>query len=368
VAGDAGRLRQIAGMARLRELAADWQDGGAASGQPVTGKVVGTGEGLGAGLGGVGDGLGDVGDGLFGLGDVGDGLVGLGDVGDGLVGLGDVGDGLVGLGDVGDGLGDVGDGLGDGGAQLGTVMVSSSRVTAPLRASIRPTMVTPVVTEIDVKARTLPWKEEPVPSVAELPTCQNTLQAEAPLVRTTELAESVTSVEPIWKMKTAFGSPCAFRVSAPPTSSPDEALYTPGVSVWPAPMNEPTLLAGLRPAASLYAVVKSDWAPAATPSVTCMVPVTMPGGNPVTALPGLRPRSPLMTVGPVLVTVVAARTPKLPAVPRPTGGFAAPAGDCVAMIMAMAALITRNVASHEQPVALCEARPLISVIDRAFLQ
>jgi hypothetical protein len=40
-----------------------------------------------------------------------------------------------------------------------------------------------------------------------------------------------------------------------------------------------------------------------------MVPLlTVPGGNPVTAVPGLTPRSPLITLGPVFVTVVPART------------------------------------------------------------
>ena len=68
-------------------------------------------------------------------------------------------------------------------AQLGTVIVSSSRVTAPLRASARPAIVSPVSTEIDVRARTLPAKSELVPRVAELPTCQNTLQAWASPVR-----------------------------------------------------------------------------------------------------------------------------------------------------------------------------------------
>ena len=143
-------------------------------------------------------------------------------------------------------------GVGVGGiAQVGAVIVSSSRVTAPLRASARPAMVSPVSTEIDVRARMVPVKAEFVPRVAELPTCQNTLQAWAPLVRMTLLAESVTSVEGAWKMKTAFGSPPAFRVSDPPTSSEDEALYTPGASVWPAPMKAGTLAVGLRPAASL---------------------------------------------------------------------------------------------------------------------
>ena len=109
-------------------------------------------------------------------------------------------------------------------AQVGEVIVSSSRVTAPLRASARPAMVSPVFTEIDVRARMLPAKAEFVPRVAELPTCQNTLQAWAPLVRMTLLAESVTSVDGAWKMKTAFGSPPASSVSDPPTSSEDDAL------------------------------------------------------------------------------------------------------------------------------------------------
>src|ERR1700712_4213305 len=42
----------------------------------------------------------------------------------------------------------------------------------------------------------------------------------------------------------------------------------------------------------------------------------MPGGNPVTAVPGLRPRLPSRTVGPVLVTVEPASTAKFAAVPR----------------------------------------------------
>src|SRR6185436_2222122 len=43
--------------------------------------------------------------------------------------------------------------------------------------------------------------------------------------------------------------------------------------------------------------------------------MTIPGGKPVTALPGLTPRSPATMLGPVLVTVEPPRTPKLAAVP-----------------------------------------------------
>jgi hypothetical protein len=98
----------------------------------------------------------------------------------------------------------------------------------------------------------------------------------------------------------------------------------------------------------LNAVVKSIWACAATASVMCWVPFTMPGGNPVTEVPGLRPRSPLMTVRPVLVTVVPARTPKLPAVPRPTGAVAATA-DCpkVSVATAMTPATTGQAASQK---------------------
>jgi len=39
-------------------------------------------------------------------------------------------------------------------------------------------------------------------------------------------------------------------------------------------------------------------------------PVTLPGGKPVTAVPGLTPKSPVMTVGPVLVTVEAPKNRK----------------------------------------------------------
>jgi hypothetical protein len=129
-------------------------------------------------------------------------------------------------------------------------------------------------------------------------------------------------------MKTASGLPCAFSVSAPLTCSEDVALYTPGESVWPGTVNpEGKLPDGLRPAASLYAVVRSDWATTATASAECTAPFTVPGGNPVIAVPGLTPRSPLIVLGPVLVTVDPASTAKLPAVPRPTGATAAPAAN-----------------------------------------
>ena len=60
--------------------------------------------------------------------------------------------------------------------------------------------------------------------VAELPTCQKTLQGCAPLTRLTTLDGAVIRVEPIWKMKTAFGSPWASRVTVPVRFSDEVAL------------------------------------------------------------------------------------------------------------------------------------------------
>ena len=109
-------------------------------------------------------------------------------------------------------------------AQIALVMVSVSNVTAPFMACNRPSTVTPVVSVIEVKARMVPLKVEPVPSVAELPTCQKMLHDWVPLMRLTLLPDAVVSVEPIWKMKTALGSPWALSVRVPVRPSEDADL------------------------------------------------------------------------------------------------------------------------------------------------
>jgi hypothetical protein len=78
--------------------------------------------------------------------------------------------------------------------QVEVVMVLSSSVTAPLRASARPCKVAPVFIEIDESARIVPTKELDVSSVAELPTCQKTLHARTPPERTTLLAGFAVNV------------------------------------------------------------------------------------------------------------------------------------------------------------------------------
>lgn len=96
-------------------------------------------------------------------------------------GVGDEDGDSVGLG-VTSGAGDSsGVGLGEGvaAAHVDGVTVFVSKVTAPLRARRRPPTIASVSALIDVSARMFPLKVEFVPKVAELPTCQNTLQLRA---------------------------------------------------------------------------------------------------------------------------------------------------------------------------------------------
>ena len=66
--------------------------------------------------------------------------------------------------------------------------------------------------------------------------------------------------------------------------------------------------------------------------------MSVPGGNPVTEVPGLSPRfPPAMVVGPVLVTVEPARTLKFPAVPNGTGDGGAHVAEVVKVHTKLAA-------------------------------
>jgi hypothetical protein len=69
-------------------------------------------------------------------------------------------------------------------SHVGRVIESWIRVTSALRARSRPAMFAPFPTVMDVKAMIVPTKLEPDPRVAELVTCQKTLQAWAPLAST----------------------------------------------------------------------------------------------------------------------------------------------------------------------------------------
>ena len=98
---------------------------------------------------------------------------------------------------------------------LGAMILSSSSVTGPPRASTRPATVTPVLIVMEPRARMVPVKVELAPSVAEPATCQKTLQALALLTNVTELDGAVTRSDLAWKIHTASGSLWASSVSPP---------------------------------------------------------------------------------------------------------------------------------------------------------
>src|SRR5438105_991592 len=77
---------------------------------------------------------------------------------------------------------------------IGTPMILESRVTAAVRANSRPSTVAPVVTVMEANARMFPLNTEPVPRVAELPTCHTTLAAWAPPLKITWRPDVVTRV------------------------------------------------------------------------------------------------------------------------------------------------------------------------------
>lgn len=97
-------------------------------------------------------------------------------------------------------------------AQLSFVIVFESSVTPPVRATSEPFTCAPVVAEIAIPAMMCPTNVEEVPSVAEVPTSQKTLQAWVPLVSVTVLPLAVLKSEAVSKINTAFGFPPPLRV------------------------------------------------------------------------------------------------------------------------------------------------------------
>src|SRR5579859_2990455 len=102
--------------------------------------------------------------------------------------------------------------------QEGTLTLLLSNVTAPVRASALPFSVALVPSVMDAWAKMLPWNNEKVPKVAELPICQVTFLAWAPPIRMTRILgtppvvpAAVVSADPTWKIQTAFALPLRVR-------------------------------------------------------------------------------------------------------------------------------------------------------------
>jgi hypothetical protein len=80
------------------------------------------------------------------------------------------------------------------------VIVLVSKVTSPFRARARPAIFAPFLRWISVRAMMVPTNVVVVSRVAELLTCQKTLQGSAPLMRATVAPGAVTRVLPVLKM------------------------------------------------------------------------------------------------------------------------------------------------------------------------
>jgi len=89
----------------------------------------------------------------------------------------------------------------------GFVTVLVTKVTAATCVNTLPSTVAPVCSVTEADARIFPRKSVP-PKVAELPTCQKTLDALAPFVRITWQQLPTVRVEAgIWKIQTALELP-----------------------------------------------------------------------------------------------------------------------------------------------------------------
>lgn len=90
-----------------------------------------------------------------------------------------------------------------------------SSVTAPMRASARPSKTAPCAIEMGVWARMIPWSTEVVPSVSELPTTRWMFPASAPPARMMCRPDVRVNLEAIWKMKTPPRFPYVLSVRSP---------------------------------------------------------------------------------------------------------------------------------------------------------
>src|SRR5688572_15422823 len=94
-------------------------------------------------------------------------------------------------------------------------MVLPAIVTPPVLANALPSSLAPVLSVIDCIAITVPFITEVVPKVADVPTCQKMLDANAPPLKKTLRPDVVVNVDAICIMKTAFASPFASNVKSP---------------------------------------------------------------------------------------------------------------------------------------------------------
>ena len=106
-----------------------------------------------------------------------------------------------------------------------TTLVSNTNAPEPSApASKRPQEVARFCIVIEAEARMLPLNVVPVPSVAELPTNHQTLDALAPPVSSIVLLAAVVSVEGAWKIQTSSGPPLSVKVPVTPIDELESAM------------------------------------------------------------------------------------------------------------------------------------------------
>ena len=108
------------------------------------------------------------------------------------------------------------------GAGVATTALVPAKVTAPFRARSASNVPPVPDTEMDVKATTVPKKVLVAPKVADVPICQKTLPACAPLVRATTAEAAVVKVVAIWNTNLALGFPPALSVRVPVAKAAEE--------------------------------------------------------------------------------------------------------------------------------------------------
>jgi hypothetical protein len=112
-----------------------------------------------------------------------------------------------------------------------TLLVSS--VTDPLKANTPPFEMAAVFNVTEIAAKMFPTKKLPVPKVAELPTCQYTLEGNAPPVSRMLEPVAVTKELPIRKYQTSLNEPVPASVKTPVTAAELLKLYVPGTNFMP---------------------------------------------------------------------------------------------------------------------------------------
>lgn len=97
-------------------------------------------------------------------------------------------------------------------------------------------------------------------------------------------------------------------------------VYVPGPKVRPPRSDAASAIVGVDARALVYALRHADSALQAAVPPADVTPVHLPGGKPVMPVPGQVPQSPVITVAPVLVSVVAEMAPYVLARPITMGG------------------------------------------------